>query len=243
MPNINATKYVNGSGTMTQNFSTARESDSSTHTDNSTSSNIGAIQFFRDSGKGATNYKFHRLFCTFDFSSYTSGTMTNLVFNYRATTSTGNAGALERRVAIVKFDGMGSGPSFSNYQDSEFFDDIDYSTPYTVVSGFSIPEWTDANSDATIAMNSTAISDAQSNGELKIAIVQYQNDYNGSDASSDVHYDYHANFSTGASGFVPFVSFDFAASYGNAVIGVSSGNIANVKGVATANIANVIGVS
>ena len=41
MPNINATKYVNGSGTMTQNFTTARESDSSTHTDNSTSSNIG----------------------------------------------------------------------------------------------------------------------------------------------------------------------------------------------------------
>ena len=243
MPNINATKYVNGSGTMTQNFTTARESDSSTHTDNSTSSNIGIVQFFRDSGKGSTNYRFFRHFCVFDFSSYTSGTITNLVFNYRATSSTGNTGALERRVAIVKFDGMGSGPSFSNYQDSEFFDDIDYSTPYTVVSGLSIPQWTDANSDATIAMNSTAISDAQSNGELKIAIVQYQNDYNGSDASSDVHYDYHANFSTGASGFVPFVSFDHVAGYGNDVIGVSSGNIANVKGVATANIANVIGVS
>ena len=242
MPNINATKYALGTGTMTQNFSTARESDSSSHTDNSTSSNIGAIQFFRDSGKGATNYRFNRLFCTFDFSSYTSGTITNLVFNYRATSSTGNTGALERRVAIVKFDGMGSGPSFSNYADSEFFDDIDYSTAYTDVSS-TIPVWTDANSDATIAMNSTAISDAQSNGELKIAIVQYTNDYNGTDASSDVHYDYHANFSTGASGFVPFVSFDFAAGYGNDVIGVSSGNIAKVIGVATADIANVIGVS
>ena len=242
MPNINATKYVNGSGTMTQNFSTARESDSSTHTDNSTSSNIGIVQFFRDSGKGATNYRFFRHFCVFDFSSYTSGTITNLVFNYRATTSTGNTGALERRVAIVKFDGMGSGPSFSNYQDSEFFDDVDYSTAYTDVSS-TIPQWTDANSDATIDMNSTAISDAQSNGELKIAVVQYQNDYNGTDASGDVFYDYHANFSTGASGFVPFVSFDFVASYGNDVIGVSSGNIAKVKGVATADIASVIGVS
>ena len=160
----------------------------------------------------------------------------------QATTSTGNTGAAEKRVAIVKFDGMGSGPSFSDYQDSEFFDDVDYSTAYTDVSG-TIPEWTDANSDATIAMNSTAISDAQSNGELKIAIVQYTNDYNDTDASSDVHYDYHANFSTGASGFVPFVSFVHAAGYGQDVIGVASGNIASVKGVATANIASVIGVS
>ena len=242
MPNINATKYVNALGTMTQNFSTARESDGNSHTDNSTSSNIGIVQFFRDSGKGATNYRFFRFFCVFDFSSYTSGTITNLVFNYRATTSTGNTGALEKRVAIVKFDGMGSGPSFSDYQNSEFFDDIDYSTAYTDVSS-TIPEWTDANSDATIAMNSTAISDAQSNGELKIAVVQYTNDYNDTDSSSDVHYDYHANFSTGASGFVPFISFDHAAGYGHNVAGVASGNIASVKGVATANIASVIGVS
>ena len=125
MPNINATKYVNGSGTMTQNFTTARESDSSTHTDNSTSSNIGIVQFFRDSGKGSTNYRFSRYFLCFNFSDYVSGTITNLVFNYKSTTSTTNTGALERRVAIVKFDGMGSGPSFSNYQDSEFFDDRD----------------------------------------------------------------------------------------------------------------------
>ena len=62
MPNINATKYVNALGTMTQNFSTARESDGNSHTDNSTSSNIGIVQFFRDSGKGATNYRFRRYF-------------------------------------------------------------------------------------------------------------------------------------------------------------------------------------
>ena len=239
MPNINATKYVNGTGTMTQNFSTARESDSASHTDNSTSSNIGIVQFFRDSGKGATNYRFFRHFCVFDFSSYTSGTITNLVFNYRATTSTGNTGALERRVAIVKFDGMGSGPSFSNYQDSEFFDDIIYSTAYTDVSS-TIPEWVDAASDATIAMNSTAISDAQSNGELKIAIIQYTNDYNGVDAGSDVDYSYRVNFSTSED---PYLSFNHAAGYSNKVIGLAAGTIGKINGVGTANIGKVIGVS
>ena len=239
MPELTPVKYGLARGTMTQNFSTARESDSSFHGDTTTSNNYEVIEFFRDSGKGSTNYRFSRYFLCFDFSDYVSGTITNLVFNYKSTTSTSNTGALERRVAIVKFDGMGSGPSFSNYQDSEFFDDIDYSTAYTDVSS-TIPEWLDAASDATIAMNSTAISDAQSNGELKIAIIQYTNDYNGVDASSDVDYSYRVNFSTSED---PYLSFDHVAGYGNDVIGVSSGNIAAVKGVATANIANVIGVS
>jgi len=241
MPKIDATKYTIGNGQMfNNNFQSARETGLN-HTDNSTSSNIRTIQYFQDSGKSGVNYQFTRLFCAFDFSSYTSGTVTNLTFNYRSTTATSNAGALERRIAIVKFDGMGSGPSFSNYDDSEFFDDIDYSTAYTDVSS-TIPQWADANQDNAVAMNSTAISDGQSNAELKIAVVQYTNDYNNTAASGDIDAFYFANFSTGASGFVPFLQFDFVAGYGNDVNGVSSGNIANVKGVATANIANVIGV-
>ena len=242
MPKIDATKYTIGNGQMfNNNFQSARETGQN-HTDNSTASNTRVIQYFQDSGKSGINYRFSRLFCAFDFSSYTSGTMTNLTFNYRSTTTTSNAGALERRIAIVKFDGMGSGPSFSNYDDSEFFDDIDYSTAYTDVSS-TIPEFADANQDNAVAMNSTAISDGQSNAELKIAVVQYTNDYSNSDSLSDSDQFYFANFSTSNSGFVPFLQFDFVAGYGNDVIGVSSGNIASVKGVATANIANVIGVS
>lgn len=242
MPNVNATKYTIGNGQMfNNNFQSARETGQN-HTDNSTSSNIRTIQYFQDSGKSGINYQFTRFFCVFNLSDYVSGTITNLRFNYRSTTTTSNAGALERRIAIVKFDGMGSGPSFSNYADSEFFDDIDYSTAYTDVSS-TIPQWADANQDNAVDMNSTAISDAQSNGQLKFAVVQHTNDYSNTAASGDIDAFYFANFSTGASGFVPFLSFDHAAGYGNNVIGVSSGNIANVKGVATANIANVIGVS
>ena len=242
MPNLTAVKYALALGPIDSSFSTARSSDAQSATTSTIASNTRVVEFFRNSGKGATNYRFGRLFLVFDFSSYTSGTITNLVLNYRASNGTTTTG-LEKRVAILKFDGMGSGPSFSTFDNSEMFDDIDYNTAYTVTSGFSIPQWTDANSDATIAMNSTAISDAQSNGELKIALVQHTNDYSNVDASSDQSYNYKANFQTSGDGFVPFVSFDHVAGYGNDVIGVSSGNIANVKGVATANIANVIGVS
>lgn len=242
MPNVNATKYTIGNGQMFNNdFESARETGQN-HTDNSTASNTRVIQYFQDSGKSGINYQFTRLFCAFDLSSYTSGTITNLTFNYRSTTTTSNAGALERRIAIVKFDGMGNGPSFSNYDDSEFFDDIDYSSAYTDVLS-TIPQFADANQDNAVAMNSAAISDGQSDGQLKFAVVQYTNDYNNNGSISDVDAFYFANFSTSNSGFVPFLSFDYAAGYGHDVLGVSSGNIANVKGVATANIANVIGVS
>ena len=241
MPNLTAVKYALALGPIDSSFSTARSSDAQSRTTSTLASNTRVVEFFRNSGKGATNYRFGRLFLVFDFSSYTSGTITNLVLNYRASNGTTTTG-LEKRVAILKFDGMGSGPSFSTFDNSEMFDDVDYGTAYTDVSS-TIPEWTDANSDATIAMNSTAISDAQSNGELKIALVQHTNDYSNVDASSDQSYNYKANFQTSGDGFVPFVSFDHVAGYGNRVVGVLPADIANVKGVATANIANVIGVS
>ena len=240
MPNLTPVRQGIAQGTLAINFSTARESDSASHSDSSTSSNSTVVEFFRDSGKGSTNYRFKRYFLCFDFSSYTSGTISNLVFNYRATTST-SGNLIEYRVAILKFDGMGSGPTFTAYQDDEFFDDIDYSTAYTAVTG-TIPQWTDANSDATVSLNSTAITDAQNNGQLKMAIVQYENDYNGSDSASDRNYNYRINFNTGASGFVPFLSFNFVAGYGNDVIGVSSANISEINDIATADISQVIGV-
>ena len=239
---VSATKYTRAVGPLSTSFSTARESDSSSHIDNTTSTNLEVVQYFQDSGKGATNHRFYRFFCAFDLSSFSGHTITNLLFNYRSTTSTSVTGAVEKRVAILKFDGMGSGPSFSNYTDSEFFDDIDYSTPYTAVSS-GIPEWVDANTSNTITLNSTAQSHASSNGELKIAVVQFTNDYNNTNASGNVHYRYYENFSTGASGFVPFLSFtNTPPGYPHDIVDVSTANIGEVVDVATANIDKVVGI-
>ena len=70
MPNLTATRYARAIGVLSSTFSTARESDSASHFDSSTSSNIEVYQFFRDSGKGSTNYRMYRFFAVFDFSSY-----------------------------------------------------------------------------------------------------------------------------------------------------------------------------
>ncbi len=238
MPNITATRYARAVGTLSQVFSTARESDSTSHFDSSTSSNIEVYQFFRDTGKGATNWRMYRFFAVFDFSSYSGQTISNLVFNYRSTTST-NCGTC--RIMVLQFDGMGSGPGFSAYDDSEFFEDIDYSTTYTGTGG-SAATWTDANSDATITLNATAQT-AASSGELKLAIVQYDNDYSDDSGLLDGYQRGYMNFSVMSSGFTPYMSFDAVASgYGNNVIGVDSSNIAQINDVATADISTVCGV-
>ncbi len=238
MPNISATRYARAVGTLASNFTTARESDSNSHVDSTTSSNIQVYEFFRDSGKGSTNYRMYRFFAVFDFSSYSGQTITNLVFNYRSTTST-NCGTC--RIMVLQFDGMGSGPGFSAYNDNEFFDDVDYSTTYTGTGG-SAATWTDANSDATITLNATAQT-AASSGELKLAIVQYDNDYSDDSGVFDGHQRGYMNFSVGSSGFTPFMSFDATpAGYGNNVIGVDSSNIAQINDVATADISTVCGV-
>ena len=48
MPELTPVKYGLARGTMTQNFSTARESDSSFHGDTTTSNNYEVIEFFRN---------------------------------------------------------------------------------------------------------------------------------------------------------------------------------------------------
>jgi len=244
MPNLTAVRYSRAVGTLASNsFTTARESDSNSFNDSSTSSNLQSIQFFRDSGKGNSNYRFYRFFAVFDFSSYVGYTITNLKFNYRSTTSTAVSGlGTGLGATIFEFNGMGSGPSFSQYSNSEFFDDIDFTENYSPDSG-TVEQWTDANSSATLDLNSTATAAASSTGELKIAIVQYPNDATDTDQGDDVYYRYYLNFNTPSSGFVPFMSFDAVApGYGNEIVDVSSANIGEVVDVATGNISTVVGV-
>ena len=59
MPNITASKYGIATGSLSQNFSTARTTASS-YSNQPSTSNSTALEYFRDSGKGGTNYRFRR---------------------------------------------------------------------------------------------------------------------------------------------------------------------------------------
>ena len=93
-----------------------------------------------------------------------------------------------------------------------------------------------------ITLNSDALADLVSLSSFKIVVMNYSADYQDSApttvAWTGVHY---ANY-VGTTRD-PKIEYTLAPTgYGNAVMGVASGNIGKVKGVATANIGKVIGV-
>ena len=231
MPNINASKYGIATGTISQTFSTARTTSSSYSNQPSTSNSL-AVEFFRDSGKGGTNYRFRRFFLAFDVSSYASGyTISNLQLNWRSTTSTQN---INNGAIVVKSTAQGNADT--NLSGSDFYNAVDYSTAYS--SAFT---WADANADTSISLNSNAISQF-SNSYLKLVMISKTFDYDNFSGLSDVIVRGYANIS-GTGGFVPYISFDAVASgYSNTVIGVDGDDIDNIIGVDSADIANVSGI-
>ena len=231
MPSINASKYGIATGDMSTNFSTARTTASS-YANQPITSNSLATEFFRDSGKGFTNYRFRRFFLAFDVSAYASGyTIGDLKLNWRSTTSTQN---ITNGAIVVKSTAQGDADT--NLSGTDFYNAVDYSTAYS--SAFT---WTDANSDAFVELNSNAISQF-SNNYLKLVMISKIYDYDNSSGVSDIVVKGQVNI-TGTGGFVPFISFDATPTgYGNDVIGVSSSNIDEVISVATANINEIIGV-
>lgn len=236
MAKIDAGKYGYAYSAFESSFTTARETGS-TVSNQPISSNTLVAQYFRDSGKGGTNYRINRFFCAFDTSSYSSGyDISNLTFNFRRTTSTTCSPTICTPVfIIVKSTAQGSADT--NLAVSDFYSSVDFSTAYS-----SSTNLTSSNADTSISLNATAITDFGT-GLLKIVLIQYDNDYSDTGGSSDKTTKAYANFTTSGTGFVPFIEFDAVESgYSNDVIGVSSSNIEDVLDVATGNIEKVIGV-
>ena len=231
MPNINASKYGIATGTISQTFSTARTT-AGTYTNQPSSSNSLAVEFFRDSGKGGTNYRFRRFFLAFDVSAYASGyTISNLQLNWRSTTSTQN---ITNGAIVVKSTAQGNADT--NLSGNDFYNAVDYSTAYS--SAFT---WADANADTSVSLNSNAISQF-SNSYLKLVMISKVYDYDNSSGVSDIIVKGQVNIS-GIGGFVPYISFDAVASgYSNTVIGVDGADIDNIIGVDSADIDNVSGI-
>ena len=236
MPKIDAGKYGHAKSAFQSTFSAARTTGS-TATNQSVAANNLVSQVFRDSGKGGTNYQISRLFCAFDTSSYSSGfTISNMKFYWRNTTSTTCSPTIcFPQFIVVKSTAQGDADT--DLAVSDFYSSVDFSTSYSNSTNL-----TSSNSDANIALNSTAITAFQT-GLLKIVIVQYGNDYSNSDPSSDLTQRMYANYASGSSGYVPYIEFDAVASgYGNNVNGVDNADIEKVIAVSGGDIEKIIGV-
>ena len=233
MPDLNWSKNAIASiGASGQtNFTDAREAEESTSSTNNTSnSNALSSGFIRASSRGGAAYGFRRSYYAFDFTGYTTGTITNLALHYTPTTT--SSGTLSNRIA--QFNGFGSGIA-SNYSDEMWWGDIeDPLTPYS--NAFNSADNTTA---ADVSLNSTAISDAKADGYLKFVLMN-ATDYNNINIGVDVTNQTYWNQSSNKT----FLRFTYVeAGYGNSVIGVPSTSIDFVNNVGTANIVSVIGVT
>ena len=235
--NINASKQTYAtSGTQTS-WSAARNATSSnSHINYTSQSNrSNAISVLYSSGRGGGSYYVNRSFFFFDTSTV-AGTITAIDLKIYGYLSGG------RSVRVAKSTAYNTGGG-SAYIDSEF-------NNWTTLGGI-IPvpytsagqTWTALGTN-TISLNSTAISNANSNSYLNLVLVGQLYDYVNSapgsslEQSSGIQFASTTEFPKLAITYTPTPS-----GYGNDVNGVASANIASVNGVATANIASINSVT
>ena len=232
MPDLNWSKNAIASiGPSGQsNFTNAREAEESNSSDvNSTGNNTVAAGFIRSSGRGGASFGFRRSYYGFDFTGYTTGTISNLALHYKPTTQ--STGTLSVRLA--QFTGFGEEVG-SNYTDNNWWSDIaDPLVPYS--NAFNSA---DNTTPADVTLLSQAITDAKADGFLKLVLMN-ATDYNNLNISVDVSSFTNWNQSSNKT----FLRFTYVApGYGNAVNAVASANISNIITVASANVSSVIGV-
>lgn len=92
----------------------------------------------------------------------------------------------------------------------------------------------------SFTLNSTAISDMNTNGYLNCALLTQDLDYRGIAPSLGTNVGFQVRFNDSSNPV--YLDITYTPAYSNAVNGVSASNIANVIGVAKASIANVNGV-
>jgi hypothetical protein len=176
-------------------------------------------------GLRGNTFRIRRGYLHFDLSSV-SGTITDLDLDLYT-----KSPSVTKDIIIVK----STAPDGSNIAVGDF-GAADLSTAYSAeFTSFS----STGDAQNTIALNSTAISDANTNSELILAVVDHTYDYSNSQPSGlGLVLQYHLNHLT----LKPTLTYTAVTGYGNTVMGVVSANIGEVTGVATANIGKVIGV-
>ena len=235
MPNIywskNAIASIGPSGQSS--YSGAREAaEDSSNTTNTTSTNAIVSGFIRTSSRGGAAFGFRRSYWGFDFTGYTEGTISNLKFNFKP--STGSTGTLSNRLA--QFNGFGTEVG-SNYTTGDWWDSIeDPLTPYS--NAFNSP---DSTTVQAVTLNATAITDAGTDGYLKLVLMN-ATDYNNLNLAVDVNNNTNWNVGNNSTGNI-YLSFDYEApGYGNKVNSILPANVSQINGISNSNISQVIGV-
>lgn len=181
----------------------------------------------------ATNY---RAYFYFDLSSITT-TITGITFTARGGTNSTNQN--------------GDWIAVRANQDADFgtIATSDYTLVYnssTVFTNYSqnVASWS-YNADNTVTLNPTAVSKANSEGELCVGLMNYTYDYDGAEVEESIG-DIFNSLSFVNSGTtrarLTVTHADAPSGYGNEVNNIIPASISKVLGIATADISKVTGV-
>ena len=232
MPSIFASTEdgtINKSGLT--NWSNTRDASTGTSVSTTATGNGFGVNLLGSAGRGGGQgpYTIHRSFFAFNTSgiSVTPANATLKLYGF-----------INNSADIIAVKAPFS-TTFSPHLTTGQFDALDFSTPFSSqISTWSTSGYND------ITLNSDALAMMRDEDYLKIAIVEHDHDFSNVDPGTSTTLRtgfYFANY-TGTSRD-PVVEYtEGSTGYGNAVMGVASGNIAKVNGVATANIDKVIGV-
>ena len=226
---VTASKQATAAKNAQSSWTAARDATSADTITNYTSSGSDnqAVYVIFASGKGGGLYYVGRTFLFFDLSGV-NGTITAMSLKVTGDTNTTAVVGAARSTA---FGGSGG----SNLVAADF-DNWSPDSPTAYNAGTS---WSTGLN--TMTMNSTAISDANTNSYLNVVLVERYNDLEDSAPTSDVTKQSGITFQNSSSPIYLDITYT-PAGYGNSVNGVGSSSIANVISVATASIANVNGV-
>ena len=181
----------------------------------------------------ATNY---RAYFYFDLSSITT-TITGITFTARGGTNSTNQN--------------GDWIAVRANQDADFgtIATSDYTLVYNSSTGFTnysqnVASWS-YNADNTVTLNPTAVSKANSEGELCVGLMNYTYDYDGAEVEESIG-DIFNSLSFVNSGTtrarLTVTHADAPSGYGNEVNNIIPASISKVLGIATADISKVTGV-
>jgi len=208
-------------GNSAANQAAARDVATGTPT-NGPGNDQNSIQYFQSSGRGGGTFRYIRTFLIFDTSGISGGSSFVLNVGKAASGSTTKVFVVKSN-AFTGEDGILAAADFNN---------LDFSSLYS--SQATGTTWAYGSGTNDITLNSSATGDINSNNTFTVALVGTL-DYNDTGLEEDGA-DTHA---VGFGGTIQLTFVAAASGYGNAVMGVASGNIGKVDTVATANIGKI----
>ena len=226
---VTASKQATAAKNAQSSWTAARDATSADTITNYTSSGSDnqAVYVIFSSGKGGGLYYVGRTFLFFDLSGV-NGTITAMSLKVTGDTNTTAVVGAARSTA---FGGSGG----SNLVAADF-DNWSPDSPTAYNTGTS---WSTGLN--TMTMNSTAVSDANTNSYLNVVLVERYNDLEDSEPTSDVTKQSGVTFQNSSSPIYLYITYT-PASYGNNINGIAAADIAAVVGIDTADISLVNGV-